>query len=87
MISCPVQNVNFFNRKVFYLQVDYHGVILFVIHALEISVSEGNWRHSTTSMRARDIVDGIYPSEIFLPGRGSGPPTCESVRYRVESVA
>jgi len=74
LVSGLVKDVNrtalvdkhLFNRAVFELDGDDHGVILLVVDAMEIGVSECDGGHSTSIVRVGYVVDGLNVTKIFL---------------------
>ena len=63
-----------FYRKVFKLDSNGHWIILLLIDAMEVIISERDRGHSTSMMRTGYVVDGLNVARCFFLAEEVSPP-------------
>ena len=74
LVGCPVEDVNLttlVNKHLLYRAVlklygDDNGVILLVVHAVEIIINKGNGRHAAFVVRVGYVINGLEVTKVFL---------------------
>ena len=56
------------DRVVLEFDRDDHGIVLLVVDAVEIVVSKGDGRHTTSMVRMSYVIDKLEMTEVFLLG-------------------
>ena len=78
---------DFINSIIFVFNGDDHGVILFVVEAVEVVICEYDGGHTASVVGIGDMVDGLYMAEVSLSGRRGRASTCEATRDGVNGAS